>query len=143
MLEEVIKQNTEAVIALTAAILQNGNGSAAPEKPIRTRRTKAEIKAEKEAKENQGTKLPPGPDLGLDTTTPTEPEITIETLRANGKRLVEASSDQKGLEKARELIKSYGVTTIDEVKPKDYSKLNAQFIKEAENWGKSEPNTQL
>ncbi len=146
-LEEAVAENTRAIMLLNDTLLQ-GNLAPAATTEKKKRRTKAEIAADEAAVEAEATpETPPAASLDLDIggeKPATEEPVTLETLKANGMLLVGCGTNQAGLGRAKELIANYGAKLMDEVKPEDYSKLNAEFIKEAKNWGKkSAVNTQL
>lgn len=167
MLEDQLEKNTSATIALleaihnlTTAMINQGTPVS---KPPRKRKTKAEMEAEKAAEienatEVEGTRIKPATNLGLglddvkvapDLKMNTEilvekdkPTTTFDQMNAAAKQLVECSTDQEGLIRARKIIADAGFKQMKDVPEDKYSDFCKAFKKEAANWNKK-VNTQL
>ena len=150
LLIEAVKANTASV--LPPMLAPSGDlPSAVETKPTRTRRTKAQIKAD-EKKNPCSIDLGPAPQVDapsaparlasdpldiLDTPTPAEDEdkITEEKLRLAGSELCEIGGEE-GLVVAKKLIVKAGFEALDQVTEDKYKDLYDAFKLAVITWKK-------
>lgn len=132
MLEEQLKKNTDAIIALTEAVLQLAKLQApttkesAPEKPAKKDKP---AKAEKSAKKEEAP-ADTGDDLlgGDEEAEASEPEVTYEDLRAMAQKAI-AAEKVDGLRKiVKEELKCNSLSDLDEAQYAKAHKLLTKLL---------------
>lgn len=117
-LEQALKENTEAVLALTAALAANGGKPASGGSEDKSGKT--------ESTRGRGTSKSTKEDKGSDD----KPKFTADDVKAAAVKIKE----EKGTPAAKKLIAQYGEDGLASIEPKDY----AAFIEAAEKLLKGE-----
>jgi hypothetical protein len=128
-LEEAIRKNTEAILALTAKFGVVDEDEVVKQK--RKRRTKAEIAADKEAV-NTHFKEARKKDI------PLPPPVTLDMLRAEASAVVELDNTeaQKGLVIAQKIITKAGYKKISDIPEDKRNEIVSEFREAVKSWKK-------